>query len=95
LHRKLELDSRGKLAAAFIERWAMVAAEQDGEDTAGRQKLRRLTPEELASHACDTVDAMYRECRIRGWILSIPSLTEIFNGKTVENEPTEGIEKSA
>jgi hypothetical protein len=42
------------LAFALIERWGIVSAMPDGEDAAGRQKHRLMTPEELVERAFDS-----------------------------------------
>ena len=42
---------RMRYAGAMIERWGMVAACPDGEDSSGRSKLRLATPEELVDRA--------------------------------------------
>jgi hypothetical protein len=42
------------LAASMIEKWGMIAAVEDGEDTRGRQKLRMLSPTELVNRAFET-----------------------------------------
>jgi hypothetical protein len=70
------LDERARLAAQFAERWALVACEIDGEDSAGRSKLRRLSPGELAVDVCRTVTALYEEFAARGWILTLPPYEE-------------------
>lgn len=72
IHQNESLDQRAVLAANFAEKWALVAGEADGEDSAGRQKIRRLTPVELAAHACEAVDALYAEFAKRGWTLTLP-----------------------
>ena len=51
---------------------AMVAGESDGEDSSGRQKLRLMTPEEVATRACDIAEAMWTKFEARGWILDVP-----------------------
>lgn len=76
-HARYVNDHRAVLAVAFVDKWAMVAGETDGEDSAGRQKLRRLTPDELAAHACDTVEALEKEFAARGWKFDQPSLDEL------------------
>lgn len=76
-HLKKELDNRARYAMAFIERWAMIAGEPDGEDTAGRQKTRRMTPEEISTHACECVKAAYKEFEDRGWIVGIPDFQQL------------------
>lgn len=76
LNRQFET-MEARFAMACIERWGMVAAEVDGEDSAGRSKLRRLTVEEIVTHACDTAQCAYEEFETRGWILSLPGYEEI------------------
>lgn len=68
----------GRLACQLIERWGIVAAAPDGEDSSGRAKLRVLTPAELVETACDTAQLAVAELRKRGWVTPIPSLEEIF-----------------
>jgi len=72
IHSTKALQSVARLACALIERWGLVAGEIDGEDSAGRSKLRRLTPEELVKDACATADAAWSEFEARGWLLEVP-----------------------
>ena len=51
---------------------AIAAAHPDGEDSAGRQRMRLLTPVEAAARSCDIAEAVYREFDQRGWMLDIP-----------------------
>ena len=60
-------------ALQCVERWAMVAGESDGEDSSGRAKLRRMTPDELVDHACETASALSVEFTRRGWLVVLPS----------------------
>lgn len=66
------ITSEGALATEFVGRWGMVAATLDGEDSAGRAKLRLLTPEELVERALATSTLLYAELRIRGYLVPIP-----------------------
>jgi hypothetical protein len=62
------------LAAHLVESWGAHASEQaGGEDKAGRQKLRRLSPQELVQQSCDTADLLFKEFNKRSWI-SGPSI---------------------
>jgi hypothetical protein len=72
LHKVKEMQGSARLACALIERWGIVAAEVDGEDSAGRSRLRRLTPDELVKNACETADAAMNEFEKRGWLIEIP-----------------------
>ena len=60
------------LAMGLIERWGMVAAIPDGEDSAGRQRLRLATPDELTTRAIETVQALYTGLRAAGMIVPLP-----------------------
>lgn len=60
----------------LIDRWGMVAAVPDGEDSAGRQKLRLMTPEELTTRAMQTAEVAFRTLRAHGWIAPSIELTE-------------------
>ena len=68
---------QARLAISFVERWAMVAAEDSGEDTAGRQKVRRSTPNEIVDHACMVAEKLCAEFHRRGWLIQIPDYNEI------------------
>lgn len=61
-----------KLAITLIERWGMVAAKHDGEDSAGRACLTLQTPEELVERACKTAELAFAELERRGWMLHMP-----------------------
>jgi len=79
-------DARAAFAMACIERWAMVAAELDGEDSAGRSRLRRMTPNELVDHACEVSAIAFAKFANRGWLLDQPPFADIVDAvKDVEN----------
>lgn len=69
---KLTPTPMGILAENLLAKWGMVAATEDGEDSAGRQKMRLQTPEELAVRACDAADAIFAEFERRGWLIDVP-----------------------
>ena len=62
---------------ALIERWGMVAAMSDGEDSAGRQRLRLATPEELVSRAADITNLAFDVMDSVGWTAKTPSVEEL------------------
>ena len=78
------LELEANLAASLIERWGMVCAEPDGEDSAGRQKLRLQTPDELVQRAFDVAHDFMDQARIRGLIHTTPDLPP---SKEWEGEP--------
>lgn len=77
IHERKTPDNRARLAMQCIERWAMVAGEVDGEDSAGRSKLRRMTAEELVGHACDAAERAFSEFEKRGWLIEVPSYPDL------------------
>jgi hypothetical protein len=76
-HDRLQVDRRALFALACIERWGMIAADADGEDSAGRQKARRLTVDEVVQHACDCAEKAYASFGSRGWLLHVPGYAEL------------------
>lgn len=41
-HETEMLTLEARIALSFMEKWALVAAEPDGEDSSGRAKMRRM-----------------------------------------------------
>lgn len=76
LHKRQILNTEADFAFHFIERWGMVGALPDGEDSAGRQKLRVATPEELVVRATEMAATLWAEFEKRGWIEEVPSIEE-------------------
>ncbi len=56
----------------LIERWGIVAAAPDGEDSAGRVKVRLATPEEIVARACQTAQIAMEQFAHKGWLLDVP-----------------------
>jgi len=74
---RIEIDSthvenfRAKIAIGLVERFGMIAGREDGEDTAGRQKARMLSPKEVVTRACDMADMLVNEFESRRWLLEV------------------------
>lgn len=66
------LGTAGEMAKELISRWGMVSGIEDGEDTAGRAKLRLATVEEVVERACNASEAFCLEAEKRGWFVDIP-----------------------
>lgn len=73
-----------QMAVDMVTRWGLVAALPEGEDSAGRQKIRSQEPTELAKAACDTAAALWKEFESRDWLVAIPMPRKI--EKPVEEE---------
>jgi hypothetical protein len=76
-HQTYVPDDRLDFAKEIICRWGLVAGETDGEYTAGRSKLRRMTAPEIVGFACDVAELAYAEFDKRGWMERIPSVEEM------------------
>jgi hypothetical protein len=66
-------DTLAKLASEIASRFALIAAIPEGEDSAGRQKLRLPTATELAARSCDIAAALWAEFEERDWLLDLPA----------------------
>jgi hypothetical protein len=73
VHDPLWLTAVGRMSVVFVEKWGMVAATPDGEDSAGRMKLRLLTPAELTQRAVETAELVYAEVQKRGHFIELPN----------------------
>lgn len=69
------MNLKARMASDILIRGlALIAADADGEDSAGRQKLRMLNPSELAGRACDLADCMFTQFNHRQWLVDLPDL---------------------
>ncbi len=72
LHSQFGMNMRADFVGQLLKHLALVTGEADGEDSAGRQKLRLMTPIEVAKRACDIADAAWQEFNDRGWLVEMP-----------------------
>lgn len=75
----LAMGATAELAYRLAERMALVAGMPDGEDAAGRQKLRMMTPDEVTTRSCEIASKMMAEFEARGWLLRLPEPKEMAN----------------
>lgn len=85
VHRRHFSSDEAHFAMQIIERFALVAGDDGGEDSAGRHKLRRMEASEIAEFACDIAGKSFEEFKKRGWIIDIPSLKECEERAHAEN----------
>lgn len=77
--------TEARFAMALVERWGMVAGENNGEDSAGRSRLRLATPDELTDRAIAVTEALFSKMRGRGWFTPIePSHVRVLTNKSEE-----------
>ena len=77
MHERKVPDPRARFAMALIERWGMVTGETDGEDSAGRQRIRLQSVEEVTERACGCATAAFAAFEKRGWLIAMPSYQEL------------------
>lgn len=69
-------DLRARIALDIARHCSMVAAVEDGEDTTGRQKMRLLTPSEVANRAVDIANFMYERFETLEWLAEAPIMPD-------------------
>ena len=63
---------RAQYAMDLAKHIGIAFAAPDGEDSSGRQKMKVLTPDEVARRACEISDSIFAIFDSRGWILDLP-----------------------
>lgn len=74
------LNTPACIAVHLAEKFGLIAAVPDGEDSAGRSKARLMTPPEMVERAAETAKLLWLEFQKRDWILEVPLPTERHNG---------------
>jgi len=64
-------------AMRLLERISANYFSISGEDSAGRQAVSILPPKEVVARVCDTADEAFKEFRVRGWMIDVPTLAEL------------------
>lgn len=77
LDKRSAVSHKGMIAVTLVEKWGMIAAVEDGEDSAGRTKLRLSTPVEVVNRAMETADILVEQMKQVGWIVKTPTSTEM------------------
>jgi hypothetical protein len=77
INERERFNSEAGLAFQFLEKWGMAMATEDGEDSAGRARLRTMTPTETVARAFEIAHLAMEEGRKRGLAFTLPSLAEI------------------
>ncbi len=72
LYYKFHLGLEARIAIEMVQKWGMIAAMDDGEDSAGRHRVRLMTVEELVQRACDSAQKLIEEFEKREWLLELP-----------------------
>lgn len=76
-HEKFALTQKAQMALSLVERWGMVACETDGEDSAGRTRLKIMKPTDLVTRALSITEVLFLEMeRLSGYLIEMPSLED-------------------
>lgn len=77
IHRRKHLTMRGEISLKLVEHFAIVAGQDDGEDSAGRRAFKLQSPDQIVSRACEIANTLMDEFEKRGWIVEIPAYEDI------------------
>ena len=77
----------GGFALQLAAHFAIVAAQPDGEDSAGRAKMGLMHPGDVAQRACQVAEAMWAELNYRGWFIDLPDLRRRPEGGWKSEQP--------
>ncbi len=72
IYGRFAFDPRAELAKELVKHFGVIAGVTDGEDSAGRQKIRMQESAELVERACNISDLMFAQFEARGWSLALP-----------------------
>lgn len=76
-HARRRPNMKAEVAMRLVEHFAIVAAEEDGEDSAGRRAFKLQTSEQVVKRACDIANGLVDEFDARGWIVDVPAYQDI------------------
>ena len=73
-------------ALPILQHFAIVAAEPDGNDEAGRQKLRLMPEQEVVDRAMLIAELAWDQLRLGGLMINVPSQKELKRSIKVQKE---------
>jgi len=77
-HNTEILEDEARLAFEMINRWGMVMAIPEGEDSAGRAMVRLATPDELVTRAFEVSHLAMKQAKIKKLIFKAPDIEKIY-----------------
>jgi len=72
VHRTKALSIAGDLAFRLVERYGLINAQEDGEDSAGRAKIKLMPVHDTIQRCFDLAEAFVLEADRRGHIIDVP-----------------------
>jgi len=79
-------DIRARIAVDIAKHCSMMTATEDGEDSGGRQKIRLMTPFEVANRAVDIANFMYERFEALEWLAEAPIMSDDPNAEVSIND---------
>ena len=73
----ITLSLEGRFTANLLEKWGMVAAKMNGEDSSGRARMALLTPEEVVNRAFEVTALFFKQAKGLGFLINLPDLNSI------------------
>lgn len=72
---------KGDMAWELMKRFAVLAADLDGEDSRGRAQYSLLRPDQVVQRACQIADEAWDEFQRREWLQALPAVEPISDGE--------------
>ena len=76
-HSRVNLSNEAHFAMDLIKLGAMMATQPDGEDAAGHQKMRLLTPEELVNRSIEIAGIAFETFEKMKWAVETPPWSDL------------------
>ena len=70
-------NAQGRFALDLVERFGLIVAQPDGEDSAGRQKAMLLPVGDVVARAFAIADEAFLALREHGLMVAVPDLNEV------------------
>lgn len=74
LHPLRQANDEASFAMQLLTKSVLAAFDENGEDSAGRQKGRRLSPDELVEYCFGVSAATFKKMESAGMFISVPTL---------------------
>lgn len=84
VHDTEVMNNEARFVLVLLEKWGMIQGTDDGEDSAGRAKIRMMTVDETVDRAIDMSQAAFTAMRARGWIVEDMTWAQVL--KAVDEE---------
>jgi hypothetical protein len=70
-------NQEARFGMEIISRWAMVAAKDAGEDSAGRHRVQLATEQEVVNRAFTIANLAFTHMRAMGLLVKVPDINEV------------------